>query len=80
VAIDQCLNNIETHNPEKRVGLVAFNDHVHVIGDGRMPKTQFDGDLINSLDEAKQFTNDYRVLEFDCIGRNGGMLRQEVLK
>ncbi|XP_071854756.1 circularly permutated Ras protein 1-like isoform X4 [Apostichopus japonicus] len=42
-AIDKQLNNLEANYPNKRVGIVAFNDTVTIIGDGTSPPIPLEG-------------------------------------
>ncbi|KAJ8032397.1 Circularly permutated Ras protein 1 [Holothuria leucospilota] len=42
-AIDEQLTKLEEVNPNKRVGIVAFNDTVTIIGDGTSPPIPLEG-------------------------------------
>jgi hypothetical protein len=81
VAIDDNLKKLLKSNPEKKVGIVAFNQLVRVLGDGRMdPEIKIIDAILDSKDEIKAVAE--RTESFASIGEPGIMekLRNKLLK
>ena len=78
VAIEDNLKNLEKHNPEKRVGLIAFNQHVSIIGDGQMNVTKLDDSCIDDKEEIKKIAE--RTPSFQTILKNKNNLSRKLIK
>lgn len=48
IAIEQQIKRLERENPDKRVGIVAFNNEVLIIGDGTQDPVVIAGDRLGS--------------------------------
>jgi hypothetical protein len=80
VAIDDNLNKLHKSNPEKKVGVVAFNQNVKIIGDGKMDLMKITNDELDSKDQIKAIAE--RTPSFSCVGKENVMekLREKFLK
>ena len=76
VAIEDNLNKLEKNCPDKRVGLVAFNQHVDIIGDGKMDQIKMVE--LDAKEEIKKVAQ--RTPELDKIQHNKNMLSKKLLK
>ncbi len=45
-AIDSQLENMKKNNPDRKIGLVTFNNEVTIIGDGIKPPVTVAGDKL----------------------------------
>ena len=76
VAIEENLIKLEKNAPEKRVGLVAFNQFVNVIGDGKIdPIKMIEIDEKEAIKRVAE-----RTSEFETIKDNKNTLSQKLLK
>ena len=80
VAIDDNLNKLHKSNPEKKVGIVAFNQNVKIIGDGKMDLIKITNNELDSKDQIKSIAD--RTPNFSCVGKENVMekLRDKLLK
>ena len=76
VAIEDNLNKLEKNCPDKRVGLVAFNQHVNIIGDGKMDQIKMIE--LDAKEEIKKVAQ--RTPELDKIQHNKNLLSKKLLK
>jgi len=60
-AISAQLEKMESENPNRRVGIVTFNNEVQVIGDGTHPATIVAGDKLSNHDELIQIGNQVAI-------------------
>lgn len=49
-AIDSMLEDMQKATPNRKVGIVAFNGEVNVIGDGSSPAVSIAGDKLQDYD------------------------------
>ena len=76
VAIEDNLVKLEKNAPEKRVGLVAFNQFVNVIGDGKIDEIKMiDIDEKESIKKVAE-----RTADFETIKNNKNFLSKKLLK
>lgn len=54
IAIEQQIKRLERENPDKRVGIVAFNNEVLIVGDGTQEPIVIAGDRLGAWDELKR--------------------------
>lgn len=71
------MDELDSRSPGKRVGLVAFNSEVIIIGDGNMESVRISGD---QLSDENMLENSLRnIPAFECIGKLSGKLREKLL-
>ena len=76
VAIEENIVKLEKSAPEKKVGLIAFNQFVNIIGDGKIdPIKMIDIDDKESIKKVAD-----RTPEFDKIQKNKDVLSKKLLK
>ena len=80
VAIDDNLKKMIKNTPEKRVGIVAFNQDVKILGDGQVDPMNLMEQTLDSKENIKRTAD--RTASFSCVGADGIMnkLRDKLLK
>lgn len=78
LAITSNFEKLEKENPEKRVGIVAFNNSVNVIGDGSMDKLKISGEYLDSKDELRKHAE--KTPDLKAISQNKAVLNEKLLK
>jgi hypothetical protein len=74
-AIEENLVKLEKNDPEKKVGLVTFNQSVNVIGDGKMDLVK-----LNDIDDKESIKRvAERTADFQKIENNKKVLSQKLL-
>ncbi|CAF0935328.1 unnamed protein product [Brachionus calyciflorus] len=76
VAIDDNLTKLEKTNPDKKVGLVTFNQNVSILGDGLMTEIKMCRDL-ETKDDIKKIVE--RTPDFDSLKNTKKFLREKLL-
>lgn len=76
MAINENLNQLEKNSPNKRVGIVAFSNSVHVIGDGRMEKIEIEGENLTNKEIIKSIAQ--KTPPFELIKNNKDKLLKKI--
>lgn len=76
LAITSNLDKLEKESPEKKVGLVTFNNKVKIIGDGFIDELQIVGDYLDKKDEIKKIADNTPNLK----ALNKTVLNEKLLK
>lgn len=76
LAITSNLNKLEKESPEKKVGLVTFNNKVKIIGDGFIDELHISGDYLDKKDEIKKIADNTPNLK----ALNKTVLNEKLLK
>ena len=76
LAITSNLDKLEKESPEKKVGLVTFNNKVNIIGDGFIEAQQISGDYLDRKDEIKKIADNTPNLK----ALNKAVLNEKLLK
>ena len=78
MAITSNFEKLEKDNPDKKVGIVAFNNSVNVIGDGSMENFKISGELLDSKEEINKYVE--KTPELKTITQNKTILNDKLLK
>jgi hypothetical protein len=54
-AVIKSLYNLREQSPDTIVGIIAFNDEVHIYGDAQKEPLILDGNSFSTLDDAYNF-------------------------
>jgi hypothetical protein len=63
VAIEENLNKLERNDGDRIVGLVTFNQSVHIIGDGDIEERSICNDYLDDKEKIKEFSENTRELK-----------------
>ncbi len=77
VAIEDSLTKLEQNSPDKRVGLVSFNQDVNVYGDGKMEFARINGQDLENKSRLKFHAES--TPDFDSIVNRKSYLRDKIL-
>jgi len=77
LAISENLTNLAKNNPEKRVGIVAFNKKVRVIGDNA--EELIEEDSLYEKEIIKGLAKD-KASNLSLIGKSKDSLTEKLLK
>lgn len=77
LAITSNFEKLVKENPEKRVGLVTFNNSVNVIGDGTFEQQRISGDYLNSKEEINKTVES--TPSFKSINESKEVLNERLL-
>jgi len=77
-AIEKNLSELEKTSPSKRVGLVAFNQSVKVIGDGKINEFNFERESLDDRDVIE--SNAKRTPDFCSIKETKKTLSEKMFK
>jgi hypothetical protein len=78
LAITSNFEKLIKENPEKKVGIVTFNNSVNVIGDGTFDQQRISGDFLNSTEEINKIVEN--TPSFKCIKESKEVLNDKLLK
>ena len=78
VALSENLDKLVKESPNKRVGLVAFNQEVRSIGDGLIEEMIISGDNLNIKEKIIEKANSTN--EFKSIKETTNVLNDKILK
>ena len=76
MAIEENILKLEKSAPEKRVGLIAFNQFVNIIGDGKIDPIKIID--IDDKESIKKVAD--RKPEFEKIQKNKDVLSKKLLE
>jgi hypothetical protein len=74
-AIEQQILQVYRENPEKRIGLITFNNDVTIIGDGTQDEVVVSGDKLSSLEQLQAVGDGY-LLQTPVATSKDALLRK----
>ena len=78
VAIEDSLVNMIKTTPNKRVGIVAFNQEVRVIGDGLIDEAFIKGEKLDSKSQIKDLADS--TVNFGSLNDTKKKLTEKLIK